>query len=182
MFVRAASKIKVGYGLKPDSEMGALVSREHMEKVIDFIEKGVQEGAKLLLDGRTVKVDGYPQGAFLAPTIFDEVTPDMTIAQEEIFGPVACIIRAKDLDEAIGYIERSRFGHSGVIFTSSGRWAKEFAYRVPLGNVGINVGVAATQAFSTLGSLKESFYGDLHGRAESVQFFTERKVIISRWF
>ncbi len=182
MFVGAASKIKLGDGLKADTEMGPLVSRARLEKVIEFIEKGVREGAKLLLDGRTVKVDGYPQGAFLGPTIFDEVTPDMTIAQEEIFGPVACIMRARDLDEALESIQKGRFGHSAVIFTTSGKWAREFAYRVPCGNVGINVGVAATQAFSTLGSVKDSFYGDLHGRAESVQFFTERKIIISRWF
>jgi malonate-semialdehyde dehydrogenase (acetylating)/methylmalonate-semialdehyde dehydrogenase len=182
MFVEAASKIKVGDGLKTDTDMGPLASREHMEQVTKFIEIGVREGAKLLLDGRGVKVDGYPQGAFLGPTVFDEVTPEMTIAQEEIFGPVACIMRARDMDEALGFIEKSRFGHSAVIFTNGGNSAKKFAYRVPCGNIGINVGVAATQAFSTLGSVKDSFYGDLHGRAESVQFFTERKIIISRWF
>jgi malonate-semialdehyde dehydrogenase (acetylating)/methylmalonate-semialdehyde dehydrogenase len=106
----------------------------------------------------------------------------MTIAKEEIFGPVACIMPAKDLDEALEYIEASRFGHSGLIFTSSGRAAREFQYRVPCGNVGINIGVAATQSFATLGGFKESFFGDLHGRSESVLFFTDRKIVISRWF
>ncbi len=180
--VKSASKIKVGYGLEEGVQMGALVSKEHMETVLGFVDKGIEEGAKLLLDGRNVKVDGYPDGAFIGPTIFDEVTPDMTIAQEEIFGPVACIIRSEDFDEALKLIEGSRFGHSALIFTSSGYWAREFRYRAPCGNIGINVGIAATQAFSTLGSYKESFYGDLHGRAESIKFFTDRKIVITRWF
>ncbi|MFH1242791.1 MAG: aldehyde dehydrogenase family protein, partial [Pseudomonadota bacterium] len=91
-------------------------------------------------------------------------------------------IRANDFDGALRLIEESRFGHSALIFTSSGYWAREFRYRVPCGNIGINVGIAATQAFSTLGSYKESFYGDLHGRAESIKFFTDRKIVITRWF
>jgi malonate-semialdehyde dehydrogenase (acetylating)/methylmalonate-semialdehyde dehydrogenase len=181
-FVEAASKIKIGYGLQEGVQMGALVSREHMESVLGFIEKGIEEGARLLLDGRNVTIDGYPDGAFIGPTIFDDVRPEMTIAKEEIFGPVASIIRANDFDDALKLIEASRFGHSALIFTSSGYWAREFRYRVPCGNIGINVGIAATQAFSTLGSYKESFYGDLHGRAESIKFFTDRKVIITRWF
>ena len=181
-FVAAASKIKLGYGLDEGTQMGALVSKDHMKSVLGFIEKGIEEGAGLLLDGRNVHVDGYPHGAFVGPTIFDEVKPDMTIAQEEIFGPVASIIKANDFDEALELIEGSRFGHSALIFTSSGYWAREFRYRVPCGNIGINIGVAATQAFSTLGSYKESFYGDLHGRAESVKFFTDRKIVITRWF
>ncbi len=181
-FVAAASKIKIGYGLDAETEMGPMVSREQMENVVRYIDKGIAEGARLLLDGRNYKVEGYPDGAFVGPTIFDEVTPDMTIAREEIFGPVACIMKADSLDEAIGYIEKSQFGHSAVIFTSSGSAAREFSYKAPCGNIGINVGVAATQAFSTLGSVKDSFYGDLHGRAESVMFFTERKIVISRWF
>ncbi len=181
-FVAAASKMKLGYGLDPATDLGPLVSREQMESVVSYIDKGVEEGAKLLLDGRNVKVEGFPNGAFVGPTIFDEVTPDMTIAREEIFGPVACIMKADNIEEAIEYIENSRFGHSAVIFTASGGAAREFQSRASCGNIGINVGVAATQAFSTLGSVKDSFFGDLHGRAESVQFFTERKIVISRWF
>jgi malonate-semialdehyde dehydrogenase (acetylating)/methylmalonate-semialdehyde dehydrogenase len=180
--VEAASKIRMGYGLDQSVQMGALVSKEHMEKVRTYINKGVEEGAKLLLDGRGAKVEGYPNGAFIGPTIFDDVRPEMTIAKEEIFGPVACITRVDTFDEAVDLIERNTFGHSALIFTSSGHWAREFRYRVSCGNIGINVGIAATQAFSTLGSLKDSFYGDLHGRAESVLFFTERKIVISRWF
>ena len=181
-FVAAASKLKVGYGLDEEVQLGPLVSRKHQGNVLNFIDQGIKEGARLLLDGRNIKVKGYPNGAFVGPTIFDEVTPDMTIAKEEIFGPVACIIRAKDLDEALELIEKSRFGHSAMLFTSNGTVAREFQYRVSCGNVGINIGVAATQAFATLGSYKESFYGDLHGRRESIQFFTDRKIVIERWF
>jgi len=180
-FFEAASRIKVGYGLDPEVEMGPLVSQKHKEKVLGYIKQGVKEGASLLLDGRKVKVEGYPDGAFIGPTIFDKVSRDMAIANEEIFGPVACIIPVKDFDEAISLIEGNRFGHSGLLFTSSGKWAREFENRVPCGNVGINIGVAATQAYSTLGGIKDSFFGDLHGRRESIQFFTDRKIVITRW-
>jgi len=180
-FVTAASKIQLGYGLDEATRMGPLVSREHMQNVIRYIEKGLEEGAKLILDGRNRKVDGYPDGAFLGPTIFDEVRPNMIIAKEEIFGPVASIMRAKNLDEAIEIIEANRYGHSALIFTSNGKSARDFQYRVHCGNVGVNIGIAATQAFATLGSLKDSFFGDIHGRRESVQFFTDRKILITRW-
>ena len=152
-----------------------------MQNVINFIETGVKEGAKLLLDGRSVQAEGCPEGAFVGPTIFDDVTPEMTIAKEEIFGPVAAIVKADDLDDAIGIIEKSRFGHSAMIFTASGKTAREFEYSASCGNIGINIGVAATQAVATLGSIKDSFYGDIHGRSESILFFTERKIVISRW-
>jgi len=181
-FVEAASQIKLGYGLDTGTQMGPVVSKKHLQNVLGVIDQGVKEGAKLLLDGRGVKVEGYPDGAFVGPTVFDDVKPGMVIATEEIFGPVACIMRANDFDEAVGQIESSRFGHSGLIFTSSGKWASEFQYRVPCGNIGVNVGIAATMAFATLGGLKESFYGDLHGRRESIQFFTDRKIVVTRWF
>ena len=179
--VEAASKMKVGYGLDEKVNVGALVSKEHMQNVTKFIETGIQEGAKLLLDGRSVKAEGCPNGAFVGPTIFDHVTPDMTIGREEIFGPVASIIKAEDLDGALEIIRKSRFGHSAMVFTSSGRTAREFETQATCGNIGINIGVAATQAFATLGSIKDSFYGDIHGRSESIFFFTERKIVISRW-
>lgn len=181
-FVESAAKLKVGYGLDPKTQLGPLVSKEHKAGVVGYIEQGVKEGAKLLLDGRKVNVEGYPNDAFLGPTIFDDVKPNMVIANEEIFGPVACIIKAADLDEALAMIENNRFGHSSLIFTSNGKWAREFEYRTTCGNVGINIGVAATMAFATLGGLKETSFGDLHGRRESVQFFTERRIVVSRWF
>jgi malonate-semialdehyde dehydrogenase (acetylating)/methylmalonate-semialdehyde dehydrogenase len=158
-----------------------VVTHKAKQRIAGLIDKGVEQGARLLLDGRDVRVEGYPNGAFVGPTIFDDVTSDMVIAQEEIFGPVACIIRAKDLDDSLGMIERSRFGHSAMLFTASGAAARRFQHRATCGNVGINIGVAATQAYATLGGMKESGYGDLHGRSESVLFFTDRKIVVSRW-
>lgn len=181
-FVEAASRLKVGYGLDESVQMGPLVSKKQKERVIEFIDSGLEEGAKLLLDGRNLKVESFSDGAFIGPTVFDEVTKNMVIAKEEIFGPVACIIPAKNLDDALEIIEDGRYGHSALIFTSSGKVAREFRQRASCGNIGINMGLAATQAFSTLGGLKESAYGDLHGRSESILFFTDRKILVSRWF
>ena len=177
----AASKLRMGYGLDENMQLGALVSSKHRDNVLDFIDKGVAEGAELLLDGRKKEPEDCPNAAFVGPTVFDRVRPEMSIAQEEIFGPVASVIRAADLDAALELIAANEFGHSAMIFTESGRTAREFEYRATCGNIGINIGVAATQAMATLGSIKESFYGDLHGRSESIQFFTDRKIVISRW-
>ena len=181
-FIEAASKMKLCYGLDEDTQLGTLVSHKHRENVVGYINKGLEEGAKLLLDGRNVVVEDYPEGAFVGPTILDNVTTDMTIWKEEIFGPVASIVRADSLEEAGQLIEKSKYGHSAILFTSSGKAARNFEYYTPCGNIGINIGVAATQAIATLGSVKESFYGDLHGRSESVKFFTDRKIVVSRWF
>ncbi len=157
------------------------MTRKAQKRIVGMIDTAVAQGARVVLDGRDVQVDGYPDGAFVGPTILDDVTPEMTIAQEEVFGPVASIIRAKDLDEALGLIHRSRFGHTGILFTTSGAAARKFQHETTTGNVGINVGVAATAAYATLGGMKETGYGDLHGRSESVLFFTERRVVVSRW-
>ena len=182
-FVDAASKLRVGYGLDEATQMGPLISSKHKERVLGYIEKGIEEGAELLLDGRDVTVEGYPDGFFVGPTVFDNVKPGMTIASEEIFGPVACIIRVKDLDEAIEVIHANPFGNASSIFTSSGKAARTFRYRVRAGNVGINVGIAAPMSFFPFGGMKGSFFGDLHGQGQdAVNFFTDRKVVIERWF
>lgn len=179
--VPAASGMKIGNGLDESVELGPVVSRKAQGRILGLIDKGVEEGATLLLDGRHVRVDGYPNGAFVGATILDNVTPDMTVAQEEIFGPVCCVIRVKTLDEALAMIQASRYGHSAMIFTTNGASARRFHQEATCGNIGVNIGVAATQAYATLGGLKESAYGDLHGRSESVLFFTDRKIVISRW-
>lgn len=179
--VEAASKMKLGNGMDEDVDLGPVVTQKAKARIVGYIEKGVEEGARLLLDGRDVKVDAYPEGAFLGPTIFDGVTPDMVIAREEIFGPVCCIMPAEDLDQALERIQASSFGHSAMLFTSNGAAARKFQHRATCGNIGINIGVAATQAYATLGGLKESAYGDLHGRSESILFFTDRKIVVSRW-
>jgi malonate-semialdehyde dehydrogenase (acetylating)/methylmalonate-semialdehyde dehydrogenase len=182
-FVESASRLKVGYGLDESIQMGPVISKRHMERVLGYIERGLGEGAKLLLDGRGIQVEDWPNGYFIGPTVFDEVSPRMAIASEEIFGPVASIIRAKDLDEAMDIIHANPYGNASSIFTSSGKWAREFKYRVRCGNIGINVGIVAPMAFFPFSGTKDSFFGDLHGQGRDViDFFTEKKVVISRWF
>jgi len=183
-FVDAASKIKIGYGLDEGIQMGPMQSEEGKRRVLGFIEKGIEEGAKIILDGRKVEIKGnYPLDCFLGPTVFENVKPYMTIAKEEIFGPVASIIRAKSLDEAIDIIHTSRYGNAACIFTSSGKTAREFQYRVQCGNIGINIGIAAPMAFFPFSGMKDSFFGILHGQGkEVIRFFTESKVVIQRWW
>lgn len=181
--VEAASRLKVGYGMDEGVQIGPVISRRALERITGYIEKGLEEGAKLLLDGRDVKVEGYPNGYFIGPTIFDEITPEMTIAREEIFGPVMSIIHVNDFEEALAVIEANPYGNAASIFTASGKWAREFKYRVRCGNIGINIGIAAPIASFPFGGMKQSFFGDLHGQGQdAINFFTDRKVVISRWF
>ena len=182
--VDAASKVIVGYGLDESVQMGPLRDKEKKAKVIRYIESGIKEGAKLRLDGRKFKVTGgYPDTCFLGPTIFDNVNSDMKIGSEEIFGPVMSVTRAKNLDEAIEMANANPFGNGHAIFTSSGKDAREFQYRVTSGNVGINIGIVAPMAFFPFSGMKDSFFGILHTQGqEAVRFFTESKVVIQRWF
>jgi malonate-semialdehyde dehydrogenase (acetylating)/methylmalonate-semialdehyde dehydrogenase len=183
-FVDAACKIRVGYGLDESVQMGPLRDKSKKEKITGFIEKGIEEGAKLRLDGRNVKLIGdWPHACFLNPTVFEDVTADMAIGKEEIFGPVASIMRVRSLDEAIETIHSNPFGNAASIFTSSGKLAREFQYRVQCGNIGINIGIVAPMAFFPFSGMKDSFFGTLHGQGiEAVRFFTESKVVIQRWF
>ena len=182
-FLRAARKIVLGNGLDEKTTMGPVISKKHKERILGHIDSAVAEGAQLLLDGREIRVPGHPKGYFVGPTIFEKVKPSMSIAKEEIFGPVVCLLRVKSLKEALELISQSEFGNATSIFTQSGRHAREFAYRVGISMIGINVGVAAPMAFFTFGGAKGSFFGDLkaHGR-DSIEFFTDKRVIISRWF
>jgi len=123
-----------------------------------------------------------PKGFYLGPTIFDEVSPDMVIAKEEIFGPVANIMRVESIEEAIELINRSRYGNAASIFTTSGAVARKFASEVIAGNIGVNVAVAQPMAFFPFGGMKESFFGVLHPQIETVNFYTDRKIVIQRWF
>jgi malonate-semialdehyde dehydrogenase (acetylating)/methylmalonate-semialdehyde dehydrogenase len=182
-FVDAASKLKVGYGLDETVQMGPVISEAHKERVLGYIGKGLEEGAKLILDGRGVQVEEYPDGFFIGPTVFDEVGPEMTIANEEIFGPVASIIKVGNLDEAIDIIDANPHGNASSIFTSSGQSAREFRYRVQAGNIGVNIGIVAAMAFFPFSGSRDSFFGDLHGQGrDAIDFFTEKKVVIERWF
>ena len=181
-FVAASSKMKLGYGLDEETELGPLATREGRERVLRFIEIGIEEGAKLVLDGRNVEVDGYPRGYFLGPTILEDVTPDMTIAKEEVFGPVANLMRAGSLDEAISWINtKTDFGHSACILTSSGKNARRFIREVDVGNVGINVGIPQPYAFFPIGSKRQSFFGGAHSRIDSMRLFMDQKTVTARW-
>jgi len=181
--VETASRLKIGYGLDETVQMGPLVSRRSLDRTVGYVEKGLNEGAKLVLDGRGVQVEGYPNGHFLGPTILDQVSPEMIVAREEIFGPLLGIIPVADFDEAIAVIDSIPFGNAASLFTASGKWAREFKYRVRCGNIGINIGIAAPIATFPFAGMKDSFFGDLHGQGrDAIHFFTDRKVVISRWW
>jgi malonate-semialdehyde dehydrogenase (acetylating)/methylmalonate-semialdehyde dehydrogenase len=178
--------LRIGDGGAPGTEMGPLVTAEHRARVLGYIEKGVAEGARILVDGRERmrgESGGGDGGFFIGPTVFDGVAPGMTIARDEIFGPVLSVIHVKDLDEAVALVNNSAYGNTTSIFTSDGKSAREYASRVEVGMVGVNVGVAAPMAFFPFCGWKNSFYGDLHAHGrDAVAFYTEQKVIMSRWF
>src|SRR5262249_51009716 len=167
--VETAKRIKVGEGHQPGVTMGPVVSARHKERVLSYIEKGIKEGAKLLLDGRNCKVDGFPNGHFIGPTVFAGVTPEMTIGREEIFGPVLSLMEARDLDHALAMAKAHPLANASSIYTSSGAHARRFTHDIDASMVGINIGVAAPMAYFTFGGAKGSFLGDFkaHGR-ESV--------------
>jgi len=183
--VDTARAVKIGRTDRATSQpdMGPLITAPHLERVRGLIASGVQEGATVACDGRTAKVAEAPRGFYLGATVLDHVVDSMTIAREEVFGPVLNVMRMEDLDAAIEAANRSAFGNGAAIFTSSGAAAREFKHRVKAGMVGINVGVPATMAMFPFTGWDASFYGDLHiqGR-EAVQFYTQQKVVTTRWF
>jgi malonate-semialdehyde dehydrogenase (acetylating) / methylmalonate-semialdehyde dehydrogenase len=180
--VKYASSLRVGYGLDEKTQMGTVISQSARERIERMVTQGVEEGAEVLLDGRSIKVDGYDDGSFVGPTILADVKPEMVVAKDEIFGPVLSLMKADTFEEAVDLINQSRYGNAASIFTNSGKHAREFKYRVKAGNIGINIGVAAPSASFPFGGQKESFYGDLHGQgSDSIEFFTERKIVIERW-
>lgn len=184
-FIEEAKKIILGYGLDDGVTMGPMNSKDGKDRVLSYIDKGISEGAKLVLDGRLFRVKGnYPETNFIGPSVFDEVQPTMIIAQEEIFGPVASIIKVNSFDEAIDIINKSKYGNAASIFTSNGKWARLFKKYVKAGNIGINVGIAQPMAWYPFAGMKESHFGDLHGQGgdDYIYFFTDRKVVISRWW
>jgi malonate-semialdehyde dehydrogenase (acetylating)/methylmalonate-semialdehyde dehydrogenase len=180
LLTEKVSGMKIGDGSQEGVDMGPLVTKEHRDKVAGYIDKGVAEGAKPLCDGRK---GAKSEGFFLAPTIFDNVKPDMTIAREEIFGPVLSVMRVKTLEDALTLVNSSRFGNATSIFTSSGKAAREYSAKVEAGMVGVNIGVAAPMAFFPFAGWKNSFFGDLHAHGkDAVYFYTEQKVMMTRWF
>ncbi len=178
----AAKSIRVGpTDREPQPDMGPLITRQHRDHVAQLIGTGAAEGAKVLADGRALRLNSG--GFFLGPTVLDEVQTDMTVAREEIFGPVLNVMRARDLESAIETINSSPYGNGASLFTRSGKAAREFKHRVKAGMVGINIGVPASMAWFPFAGWGDSFFGDLHMQGkEGVQFFTRQKVATSRWF
>jgi malonate-semialdehyde dehydrogenase (acetylating)/methylmalonate-semialdehyde dehydrogenase len=180
LLTKTVAEMRVGPGVEEDSRIGPLIRAEHRDRVTGYIDRGVSEGARLLRDGRTASAG---PGYFLGPTIFDEVTPEMAIAREEIFGPVLSVIRVPSLEEAVALANRSRFGNTATIYTQSGHAARYFREHIQAGMVGINVGVAAPVAVFPFAGWKQSFYGDLHATGlDGLLFYTEKRVVTSRWW
>ncbi|WP_142846062.1 CoA-acylating methylmalonate-semialdehyde dehydrogenase [Telmatospirillum sp. J64-1] len=174
--------LKVGPGTDPDSEMGALVTRQHLEKVRSYVDSGVEEGAELVVDGRGLSLQGYENGYFLGGCLFDRVTPEMKIYREEIFGPVLAVMRVDSFDEAVKLINAHEFGNGTAIFTRDGDAARTFASTIQVGMVGVNVPIPVPMAFHSFGGWKRSLFGDhaVHG-PEGVHFYTRLKTVTSRW-
>ena len=175
-------KLKVAPWTSSDSDMGPVISKEHKEKIESYISKGVEEGAKLISDGRNLQIQGYENGYFLGPTLFDNVTKDMTIYKEEIFGPVLSVIRAKNYDEALSLVNNHTYGNGTSVYTSDGEVARHFTTNSNIGMVGVNVPIPVPMAFHSFGGWKQSLFGghSMHGM-EGVHFYTKLKTITTRW-
>ena len=179
---KKAEALKIGPGMDKSSEMGPLVTKEHLEKVKGYVDLGVKEGAKLVLDGRNLKLQGYENGFYIGGCLFDHVTTDMRIYKEEIFGPVLSVVRAKTFEEATKMINEHEYGNGVSIYTRDGDAGRTFASKIQVGMVGINVPIPVPMAFHSFGGWKRSLFGDsgTHGM-EGVKFYTKLKTITSRW-
>ncbi|MCH6266312.1 CoA-acylating methylmalonate-semialdehyde dehydrogenase [Neobacillus citreus] len=178
---READKLNIGSGMDEEALLTPVIRKEHRDKALGYIEKGIEEGAELIRDGRKEMSD-LPKGNFLGPTIFDHVTPEMTIAKDEIFAPVLSLLRAQDLDEGLDFIRRSRYGNGATIYTNNAKAIRKFREEAEAGMLGINVGVPATMAFFPFSGWKDSFYGDLHVNGkDGLNFYTRKKMITSRF-
>jgi len=177
-----AQTLKVAPWTDPDAEMGPVISSEHKKKIEDYISIGEKEGAKLILDGRNCKIQGYENGSFVGPTLFDEVSKEMTIYKEEIFGPVLSVIRAHSYEEALNLVNNHPFGNGTSIYTSDGEVSRNFTTNCKIGMVGVNVPIPVPMAFHSFGGWKESLFGDhaMHG-IEGVRFYTKLKTVTTRW-
>jgi malonate-semialdehyde dehydrogenase (acetylating)/methylmalonate-semialdehyde dehydrogenase len=183
LLVKFAAERRIGPAYDKTSELGPLVSEGQLKFVTDWIEKGIADGARLVLDGRGAVVKGYEKGYYLGPTIFDHVQPGMTVGEQEIFGPVLCVRRVKDFEAGIALMNANPFANGSVIFTQSGYYSREFAKRTHGGMVGINVGIPVPVGVFPFAGHKNSFFGDLHtiGK-DGVRFYTESKCVTTTWF
>lgn len=177
-----ASSRKVGYGLEPGVEMGPIITAESKQRIESLIDKGLSEGASMLVDGRHATIPHYERGYFVRPTVLDNVNPRSEIAGTEIFGPVLSLMHARTVDEAIEIVNAASYGNMASLFTSSGAAAHKFRYEAQVGNIGINIGVAAPMAFFPFSGWKNSFFGDMHAQGrDAIEFYTEKKVVVERW-
>jgi malonate-semialdehyde dehydrogenase (acetylating)/methylmalonate-semialdehyde dehydrogenase len=174
--------LKIAPGVDPDAEMGPLVTREHLDKVRGYVDHGVKEGARLVVDGRDLKLQGYENGFFLGGCLFDGVTPDMRIYQDEIFGPVLSVVRAPDVATATRMVNAHRYGNGVALFTNDGGVARDFTQAIQIGMVGINVPIPVPMSFHSFGGWKQSLFGDHHVYGmEGVRFYTRYKAVTQRW-
>lgn len=181
--VRLCKAQKVGPAYDKETKLGPVGSKSHQKFILDWIDKGVQEGAQLVLDGRGVKVEGYENGYYIGHTIFDHVTEEMTIGQREVFGPVLCVKRVKSFEEGLEQMNRNPFANGSVIFTQNGYYAREFVSRTDGGMVGVNVGIPVPMGAFPFSGHKKSFFGDLHCHGkDAFRFYTEEKTVTTRWF
>jgi malonate-semialdehyde dehydrogenase (acetylating)/methylmalonate-semialdehyde dehydrogenase len=177
----AASRV-VGYGLDKGVQMGPVITPQSKSRIEGLIEKGLAEGAKLVVDGRDAVISGYERGNFLRPTILSGIPQGGTIARTEIFGPVLGMLHVDSVEEAIALVNSGEYGNMACVFTSSGAAARKFRYEAEAGNIGINIGVAAPMAFFPFSGWKNSFFGTLHAQGKhGVEFFTQTKVVVERW-
>ena len=180
--VEGAAALRLGNGLDPAVTMGPVISAGHRDRVAGYVSAGEREGATLLLDGRGASVAKHPAGHWFGPTVFENVSPEMSLGREEIFGPVAGLTRADSLDDAIAMVHRNPYGNAISLFTRSGAAAREFRYRAGISMIGVNVGVVAPMAFFPFGGSRGSFYGDLKAQGkDAIEFYTDKRVVISKW-
>ena len=178
----SCQKLKIGPWTDKDANMGPVISKDHLNKIEKYIDDGVKEGAKLLADGRNYKLQGYENGYFLGPTLFDNVKKEMKIYKDEIFGPVLSVVRSETYEDALKLINDHEFGNGTSIYTSDGEVSRHFTSHANIGMVGINVPIPVPMAFHSFGGWKQSLFGDhsMHG-IEGVRFYTKLKTITSRW-
>jgi malonate-semialdehyde dehydrogenase (acetylating)/methylmalonate-semialdehyde dehydrogenase len=178
----AAEKRVIGFGLDAGVQMGPVITPQSLARIEGLIAKGVAEGARAVVDGRGAKVKGYEKGNFVRPTVLADVKPGTEVARTEIFGPVLSVMHLDSIEEAIAYVNSGEYGNMACVFTTSGPSARRFRYECEVGNVGINVGIAAPMAYFPFSGWRGSFFGDLHGQGKhAVEFFTQTKVVVERW-
>jgi malonate-semialdehyde dehydrogenase (acetylating) / methylmalonate-semialdehyde dehydrogenase len=174
--------LKIGPSTDQGADYGPLVTKQALDRVKSYVDQGVKEGAKLVVDGRGFKMQGYENGFFMGGCLFDNVTPDMKIYKDEIFGPVLSVVRAKDYEEAVRLPSENEYGNGVAIYTRDGDTARDFVKRVEVGMVGVNFAIPVPLSYYTFGGWKRSGFGDLnqHG-TDSIHFYTKTKTVTSRW-